>query len=309
MAIEALMILGPTASGKTALSLRLAQRVPLEIISVDSALVYRGMDIGSAKPTPQEMSLCPHHLIDIREISQPYSAADFRSDAKRLIREIRARGRFPLLVGGTMLYARALRRGIDEMPSTDPNVRAAVLSEACEKGWPAMHRELTRVDPQAAARIQPTDSQRIARALEVWRSTGRALSSFQQGEKTADPTIAVMGLVPGDRAKLHRLIGERFDGMVTKGLLDEVRDLMQRPDFDRDLPSMRSVGYRQAIDHLLGEYDFAEFLERGKVATRQLAKRQMTWLRPLQDIAVVDPYAFRLEDLEEKALCLIPNAI
>lgn len=308
MAVKALMILGPTASGKTALSLALARRLPVEIISVDSALVYRGMDIGSAKPTREELSVCPHHLIDIREISEPYSAADFRDDARRLIPEIRTRGHFPLIVGGTMLYARALRRGIDEMPATDPALRDQVAQEGMQKGWPALHQELTQVDPQAAARIQPNDSQRIARALEVWRSTGRPLSSFQQGNRPADPEIAVIGLVPGDRARLHALIGERFDAMVAAGLEAEVRGLMARSDFSRDLPSMRCVGYRQAIDYLLGECTREEFIAAGKAATRQLAKRQMTWLRPLTDIEVLDPYALSVEELLSHALRRIDPA-
>lgn len=309
MSIEALMILGPTASGKTALSLELARHLPVEIISVDSALVYRGMDIGSAKPSKDELAICPHHLIDIREISEPYSAADFCEDARRLIPQIRSRGHFPLIVGGTMLYARTLRRGIDEMPATDPALRAAVMREGAEKGWSVLHRELSLVDPQAAARIKPNDSQRIARALEVWRLTGRPLSSFQQGNQVADPSIAVIGLVPEDRTRLHALIGERFDAMVAAGLEDEVRALMSRSDFSRDLPSMRCVGYRQAINYLSGQCTREDFIEAGKAATRQLAKRQMTWLRPLRDIEVLDPYVLSVDELLTHALAKIdPSA-
>ncbi len=226
---RALMILGPTASGKTALALTLARKLPVEIISVDSALIYRGMDIGSAKPTREELALCPHHLIDIREIDDSYSAADFRTDALRLIDEIHARGRFPLIVGGTMLYAKALREGIDELPSADPGVRAAVLKEGKTFGWPAMHEKLAEVDPVTAARLAVNDSQRISRALEIYRQTGRAISDYQKGEAQPDPTIVTVGLVPGGRAHLHRVIGGRFDAMVASGLLDEVENLMKSP--------------------------------------------------------------------------------
>ncbi len=288
---RALMILGPTASGKTALALTLARKLPVEIISVDSALIYRGMDIGSAKPTREELALCPHHLIDIREIDESYSAADFRTDALRLIDEIHARGRFPLIVGGTMLYAKALREGIDELPSADPGVRAAVLKEGKTFGWPAMHEKLAEVDPVTAARLAVNDSQRISRALEIYRQTGRAISDYQKGESQPDPTIVTVGLVPGDRARLHRVIGGRFDAMVASGLLDEVENLMKSPRFIRESPAMRCVGYRQAVDYLLGECTREAFLDRAKAATRQLAKRQMTWLRSMKAVTVFDPYA------------------
>lgn len=288
---RALMILGPTASGKTALALTLARKLPVEIISVDSALIYRGMDIGSAKPTREELALCPHHLIDIREIDESYSAADFRTDALRLIDEIHARGRFPLIVGGTMLYAKALREGIDELPSADLGVRAAVLKEGKTFGWPAMHEKLAEVDPVTAARLAVNDSQRISRALEIYRQTGRAISDYQKGEAQPDPTIVTVGLVPGDRAHLHRVIGGRFDAMVASGLLDEVAGHMKSPRFIRESPAMRCVGYRQAVDYLLGECTWEAFLERAKAATRQLAKRQMTWLRSMKAVTVFDPYA------------------
>ena len=206
---RALLILGPTASGKTAASLKLARMFPCEIISVDSALIYRGMDIGSAKPSAQERAVCPHHLIDIRDINETYSAADFREDALHLIEEIRARGRLPLVVGGTMLYAKALREGIDELPQTSPEIRLEVNAEGRALGWPAMHEKLAQVDPAAAARLAPNDSQRIARAIEVFRMTGKTLSSLQAGARQPDPSLLTYGLVPADRAALHARIGRR----------------------------------------------------------------------------------------------------
>ena len=286
----ALVILGPTASGKSALSLELAKRFPVEIISMDSALVYRGMDIGTAKPTLEERAVCPHHLIDIRDIGESYSAADFLGDAVRLVKEIRARGRYPLIVGGTMLYAKALRDGINEMPSTSPEVRMAVASEAETLGWPAMHAQLAEVDPQIAARLSPNDSQRIGRALEVYRMTGRPLSAFHAEASKAPPfeTLTV-GLLPQDRKALHQRIEERFDLMLADGFLDEMRQLMQREDYDPESPAMRAVGYRQAIDFLEGRTDWAGFHLAGVAATRQLAKRQMTWMRSMPDVTLLDP--------------------
>lgn len=286
----ALVILGPTASGKSALSLELAKRFPVEIISMDSALVYRGMDVGTAKPTLEERAVCPHHLIDIRDIGESYSAADFLEDAVRLVKEIRARGRYPLIVGGTMLYAKALRDGINEMPSTSPEVRMAVASEAETLGWPAMHAQLAEVDPQTAARLSPNDSQRIGRALEVYRMTGRPLSAFHAEASKAPPfeTLTV-GLLPQDRKALHQRIEERFDLMLADGFLDEMRQLMQREDYDPESPAMRAVGYRQAIDFLEGRTDWAGFHLAGVAATRQLAKRQMTWMRSMPDMTLLDP--------------------
>ncbi len=291
VAPRALMILGPTASGKTALSLSLARALPVEIISVDSALIYRGMDIGSAKPDARERSVCPHHLIDICDIGQVYSAANFRDDALALIDDIASRGNVPLIVGGTMLYAKALREGIDELPSTDPAVRERVMAQGAASGWPAMHERLMRVDPVTAQRLAPGDSQRIARALEVFEMTGRPLSSFHRGDKRPDPSIVTVGLVPGERARLHDMIGKRFDQMLEQGFLEEVRGLMRRDDFLRDSPSMRCVGYRQAIDYVMGEVDYEGFVAAAKAATRQLAKRQMTWLRSMQEVTIMDPYA------------------
>ena len=289
---EALLLVGPTASGKSGLSLALAREFDVEIISMDSALVYRGMDIGTAKPTPEERAVCPHHLIDIRDIGEAYSAADFLDDTVKLVREIRARGRFPLIVGGTMLYAKALRDGINNMPSTDPAVREAVAREAAEIGWPAMHAKLAEVDPTAAARLSANDSQRIGRALEVFRMTGKPLSVFH-AERAAEPALQMIavGLLPPDRKRLHERIELRFDQMLADGFLDEMRTLMKRPDYDPESPAMRAVGYRQAIDYLEGRTDAAAFHLAGVAATRQLAKRQMTWMRSMPDLRLMDPEA------------------
>jgi tRNA dimethylallyltransferase len=287
----AIGLAGPTASGKTAAALAIAQRHDVEIISVDSALVYRGMDIGTAKPSAAELAAVPHHLIDIRAPRQAYSAAEFVLDARRLIGEIRARGRLPLLVGGTMLYFKALTHGLDDMPPADPTVRAELDAEAREKGWPAMHAELARVDPATAARLAPNDSQRIQRALEIQRITGRPLSAFHTSNPIAnkDPSTRGMPLIslePSDRSWLHARIAQRFDAMLQAGLLDEVRQLRARGDLDADLPSMRCVGYRQAwelLDAQTGDAPFPmeRLRELGINATRQLAKRQITWLRSM----------------------------
>ena len=296
---RALMLLGPTACGKTAVSLMLAREFAAEIISVDSALIYRGMDIGTAKPTREEQGGVPHHLIDILDIEESYSAAAFAEDAERLIGEISGRDRYPLLVGGTMLYAKALREGMDESPATDPAVRERITALGEELGWPAMHERLTQVDPITAARLAPNDRQRVGRALEVFEITGKPLSSLHTGTKVYDPTLAVAALFPQDRAKLHEMIGKRFDAMVEAGFLDEVRTLMARPGFDENLSSMHAVGYRQAIAHLKGETDFEQFLESGKAATRQLAKRQITWLRSMPGVVTFDPYEMPLERIKD----------
>ena len=297
MTYRALMILGPTASGKTALALELARRHPVEIISIDSALIYRGMAIGSAKPTKEELAICPHHLIDIRDITESYSAADFRADALRLMAEITSRGHFPLIVGGTMLYAKALREGMDELPAADVTVRERVAKEAAAVGWPTMHAKLAAVDPVSGAKLKPNDSQRIGRALEVFYQTGRPMSSFQTGVRPVDETIGVLGLVPENRAVLHQAIGERFDAMLQIGFMDEMKRLVADPRFDRESPAMRCVGYRQAAEFLAGEVDYATFVEKAKAATRQLAKRQMTWLRSMQGIPVVDALAMTKNEL------------
>ena len=285
---------GPTASGKTAIALALAAEVPVEIISVDSALVYRGMDIGTAKPSAAEQAAVSHHLIDLIDPLEAYSAAQFVADARRLIGEIRGRGRWPLLVGGTMLYFKALIEGLDTLPAADPALRAALDAEAAERGWPAMHAELARVDPVTAARLPPGDSQRIQRALEVFRASGRPLSSWHQaGQRQVADDGLLLSLEPDDRAWLHRRIAQRFDAMLEAGLLVEVQALRQRGDLHLGLPSMRCVGYRQAWE-CLDEGDLAPLRERGIAATRQLAKRQLTWLRSMpqrQRIAAEAPDA------------------
>ncbi len=287
---------GPTASGKTAgalaIAAALAPRVPVEIISVDSALVYRGMDIGTAKPTPAELAAAPHHLIDIRDPREAYSAAEFVQDATRLIAQIQARGALPLLVGGTMLYFKALMDGIDDMPPADAAVRARLDERAAGIGWPAMHAELARIDPPTAARLAPGDSQRIQRALEVWHVSGRPLSSFHTTKNGADrpspiATGALFSLEPQDRAWLHARIAERFTAMLAAGFLDEVMRLRARGDLHLQLPSMRCVGYRQAWESLDGTHPLATLPERGIAATRQLAKRQITWLRGMPDRHVI----------------------
>ena len=293
MSVDAIALVGPTASGKTAAALALAaalrERGGAEIISVDSALVYRGMDFGTAKPSREELAQVPHHLIDIIDPLQSYSAAEFAKDATRLIGEIRARGKTPLLVGGTMLYLKALLEGLNDMPPSDPQVRADIQQRAAERGWPAMHDQLQAVDPVTAARLAPGDSQRIGRALEVWTITGQPLSAFHQGTKPKTPRwhIPVISLEPLDRAWLHERIAQRFDAMLAAGFLDEVRALRARGDLNPDLPSMRCVGYRQAWQGLEEGWSAAEIRERGIFATRQLAKRQLTWLRGIPQRTVV----------------------
>lgn len=266
--------------------MRLAAEVPIEIVSVDSAQVYRGMDVGTAKPSAAERKAVPHHLIDIVDPTERYSAGRFRADAIRVAQEILLRNRIPLLVGGTMLYYRALSAGLDQLPAADPAVRATLDAEARERGWPALHAELARVDPAAAMRIKPGDAQRIQRALEIWRTTGRTLSSLQTAPAPALPfALEAFALVPEDRAELHRRIAARFDAMLEEGLVDELRRLRERHALGADLPSMRAVGYRHAWEFLEGRITQAELRERGIAATRQLAKRQLTWLRSLPGLA------------------------
>ncbi len=295
---------GPTASGKTAAALAIAREHDCEIISVDSALVYRGMDIGTAKPSAAELAQVPHHLIDIRDPLQAYSAAEFVRDATHLIHDITARGRLPLLVGGTMLYFKALFDGLDDMPPANAAVRAVLEQEAADKGWPALHAELALVDPVTAARLAPADSQRIQRALEVYRISGLPLSHFHSTPDAtkniateADSTRAraLISLEPLERSWLHGRIAQRFDAMLEQGFVDEVRRLRARGDLHADLPSMRCVGYRQVWEALnaheaAGAQDplpLAEVRERGIIATRQLAKRQITWLRSMPQRHVV----------------------
>ena len=284
---RAIALAGPTASGKSAAALAVARESGAEIVSVDSALVYRGMDIGTAKPTAAERTAVPHHLIDIRDPSQPYSAAEFVADASRLISQINSRGKLALLAGGTMMYFKALFEGLDEMPPANADVRAQIEADAAQRGWPALHEVLSLRDPVTAARLAPNDSQRIQRALEVLRTTGRPISSFHgQRSEPAFP-IALLSLEPVDRAWLHDRIEQRFDAMLAAGFLDEVKALHARGDLDASLPSMRCVGYRQAWEALEGSAPMDEMRDRGVFATRQLAKRQLTWLRGMPDRIVV----------------------
>lgn len=277
----AIFLMGPTASGKTALACSLSERFPLDLISVDSALVYRGMDIGTAKPDPSTLARYPHGLVDVRDPAEPYSAADFSVDARALMSSISARGRVPLLVGGTGLYFRALQQGLSDLPQADPLVRARLAAEAERIGWPAMHQRLAERDPVAASRIDANDVQRLQRALEVIELTGTPLSELQQGRSSATFPWRVLklALLPQDRRPLHERIAGRFDSMLADGFLDEMRALRQRQDLHADLPAMRAVGYRQAWQHLQGELDGPTFRDHAIFATRQLAKRQITWLR------------------------------
>jgi tRNA dimethylallyltransferase len=283
---------GPTAAGKSASTLALAERWPMEIINVDSATIYRGMDIGTAKPSPEEQARVPQHLLDILDPAQSYSAAEFRADARSLIDEIRARGRIPLLAGGTMMYYKALRDGLDDLPQADPALRAEIEARAAVHGWPALHAELALLDPVTAARLAPNDSQRIQRALEICQLTGQPMSALlRRGEQKPDDDAnhyLTISLEPSDRAALHARIEQRFDAMLAKGLLDEVRTLRARPDLHPGLPSVRCVGYRQMWAHLDGEVDLVTAREQGIAATRQLAKRQITWLRAQPDRVIVD---------------------
>ena len=285
---------GPTAAGKTAAALAIAKEYDCEIISVDSALVYRGMDIGTAKPSSAELVRVKHHLINIRDPLNAYSAAEFAVDAERLIRNISARGKLPLLVGGTMLYFKALRDGIDPMPAANAEVRAAIEAQAKAEGWPAMHAQLAKVDPETAARLAPMDSQRIQRALEVYQISGVPLSVFHLRQKSLATPLSsepsnpqsitpLISLEPADRTWLHERIAQRFDQMLSEGLMDEVHALRSRGDLHADLPSMRCVGYRQAWEALEGVWPLAELRDKGIFATRQLAKRQITWLRSMPE--------------------------
>ena len=292
----AIAVMGPTASGKTAFAIELAQRHGGEIVSVDSALVYRGLDIGAAKPDEAERAGVPHHLIDVREPWQPYSAAEFAEDARAAIEGIVARGRLPVLAGGTGLYFQALLHGLAPMPEADPALREAITAEAAERGWTALHDELARVDPAAATRIRPGDAQRIQRALEVYRASGRPISAWQRDPPPPRLPLRVLRLVlaPADRAVLHGRIALRFDRMLEAGFLDEVRRLralapLRGHPRPLDLPALRAVGYRQAWEHLDGLVGAEEFRQRGIAATRQLAKRQLTWLRGELDARWFDP--------------------
>jgi tRNA dimethylallyltransferase len=295
--IPVVLLMGPTGSGKSALALALAERLPLEIVSVDSAQVYRGMDIGTAKPDAAARARVPHHLIDLIDPVAAYSAARFRDDAIGAIAAIRSRGAVPLLAGGTMLYFKALQEGLSALPAAAPAVRARLDARAAAEGWPALHAELARVDPATAARLEPTDAQRIQRALEVYETTGRPLSALhgaRDAHGVPGKTI-VVALVPGDRAALHRRIAERFDAMLAAGLVAELASLRARYALTPDLPSMRCVGYRQVWEFLDGRIDAATLRAKGIAATRQLAKRQFTWLRAMPATAF-EPSAPHLAD-------------
>lgn len=302
--MRALMLLGPTASGKTALALDIAKRIPVEIISVDSALVYRGMDIGTAKPLAGELAQVPHHLIDIRDPSESYSAAEFGTDAWRLIDDIEARGRLPLLVGGTMLYARTLLHPMDDLPGARPDIRARLDAEAAEHGWPFLHARLAELDPPTAQRLHATDAQRIQRALEIIEITGQPLSALQQAGQRPKPhpDIRIISLEPSDRSVLHARIAQRFQQMLDGGFIDEVKQLHARPDLHAELPAMRTVGYRQVWQMLDGERLPDSLFEAGVAATRQLAKRQLTWLRSLPVDMRLD---FMQPDVLDRVMALI----
>ncbi len=304
----AVAIMGPTASGKTAAALEIARHVPCEIISVDSALVYRGMDIGTAKPTAAELAAVPHHLIDTLDPTESYSVMQFREDALRIAADIHARGKLPLLVGGTMLYFKGLRDGLDELPQADPALRAQLDMEIARHGVLALHRRLSEVDPVTAARLKPTDTQRIQRAMEIYLLSGQPMSSLLS--RSSAPSLPFellpIALEPSDRSQLHQRIEQRFDAMLTASpsLLDEVSALRARGDLHLGLPSMRCVGYRQAWEHLDGQYDRATLREKGIAATRQLAKRQLTWLRSMEDRIVIDCLA---PDAAAQVLAVLQN--
>ncbi|MBP6382447.1 MAG: tRNA (adenosine(37)-N6)-dimethylallyltransferase MiaA [Pseudomonadales bacterium] len=307
----AICLMGPTASGKTALALALADHLRCELISVDSAQVYRGMDIGTAKPEPAVLARHPHRLIDIRDPSEPYSAAGFRRDALAAIAQILAAGRTPLLVGGTMLYFRTLIHGLAPMPGADPAIRAGIAELAAREGWAAVHRRLAEVDPGSAARIDPANRQRVQRALEVFLASGRPMSSLHAAQSRATDLpcrLLQLALVPADRAALHRRIAERFHAMLAAGFLDEVRALKARGDLHPDLPAIRSVGYRQAWDYLEGLVSREAMIERAIAATRQLAKRQLTWLRSWPDLETLPAGHPEPDKLLKAALKLVEAA-
>jgi tRNA dimethylallyltransferase len=305
---QVLLIMGPTGAGKTDLAIRLAERYPIEIVSVDSAMVYRGMDIGTGKPPAEVLARHPHHLVDILDPSETYSAGQFVRDVGDAIGAIRRRGRLPVLVGGTMLYFRALRRGLAALPSADPEVRAQIDAQAQRVGWPAMHAELASFDPRSAARIQPNDAQRIQRALEVYRISGRTLSDFHAEAQQPDPNLAftTYAWVPADRERLYDAIRMRFHAMLQAGLLDEVRRLHSRADLHADLPSIRAVGYRQLWEYLDGQVSLEAAVDKAIVATRHLARRQLIWLRAEEDIKflnALEPNAHAHIEREVVRLC------
>jgi tRNA dimethylallyltransferase len=288
--IPALAVLGPTASGKSALGLWMAEQgFPIEIISLDSALVFRDMNIGTAKPTPQELAVVPHHLIDIITPSETFSAAEFVTECHTLIDDIRARGKVPVILGGTMMYYKTLVSGLDDLPPADADIRQRIEQQAMHEGWPAIHAQLAEVDAITAARLKPNDSQRIQRALEVFQITGKPLSSFHMRDQHAGASIPTLAIEPSDRAVLHKRIETRFLDMLQQGLVEEVIELRHKYVLDETMPSMRCVGYRQVWEHLHGQSSREQMIERGIAATRQLAKRQITWLRSTSNKEVVDP--------------------
>lgn len=301
------VLLGPTASGKTAVASALYQQVDCSLISVDSTQVYKRMDIGSAKPSADELRDTPHELIDIREPWETYSAAEFCRDASRLIEAAKATNRVPVLVGGTMMYFRSLLGGLADMPAADADVRAQILAEAERSGWQSLHDELARVDPVAAERIHPNDPQRLQRAIEVYRLTGETITSRQRRSTSAMPegSLLKVGLFPEDRARLHAVVGERFDAMLEDGLVGEVEALRLCSEIHRGLPSQRAVGYRQVWDVITGEYPEIQLAERGKAATRQLAKRQLTWMRSMDNLHLYDPFAVSTAHIAEQLVQLI----
>lgn len=296
----AIFLMGPTASGKTGLAVELYQHLPIELISVDSALVFKGMDIGTAKPDAETLAKAPHHLIDLIPPTEVYSAANFRNDALKLMADITARGKVPLLVGGTMLYFKALQGGLSALPEADPEVRAKLDAEALKVGWPAMHAKLAKIDPATAARLEPGDAQRVQRALEVFEISGKTMTELHQASTGDDLPYRLLkvALVPSDRSVLHSRIATRFDDMLKQGFLEEVRTLLkQYPALTPEFPSMRCVGYRQALEHLAGDYDAPELRDRGIFATRQLAKRQLTWLRGMDDTFEVNCLSLNMYEL------------
>lgn len=307
----AIFLMGPTASGKTGLAVELYQHLPLELISVDSALVYQDMNIGTAKPDAATLAQAPHHLIDVIPPTQAYSAANFRNDALRLMADITARGKIPLLVGGTMLYFNALQSGLSNLPEANPELRALLDDEAARIGWPAMHQKLANIDPETAARLKPTDAQRIQRALEVCELSGKPMTAlYQESEQSTFPyDLLKIAIVPSERKVLHERIALRFEQMLAQGFLDEVRQLLNTyPSLTAETPSMRCVGYRQALEHLRGDYDLAELTEKGIAATRQLAKRQLTWLRGMDDTWEVDCLSLDLYSQVEAKITSFINA-
>ena len=282
---------GPTAAGKSAATLALAQRWPIEIIVMDSATIYQGMDVGTAKPSKQEQALVPHHLLDIRDPAESYSAAEFQRDANLLITQIQNRGHLPLICGGTMLYYKALREGLNNLPAADPAVRAAIDNEAQALGWPALHRQLAEFDPVTAARLAPNDSQRLQRAIEIYRVSGRTMSDWLADSRPEQPDqhqFVTISLEPSDRLALHERIAIRYHAMIKEGLLDETRALHARPDLHLGMPSVRCVGYRQLWDYLDGRISLDQAIEQALAATRQLAKRQLTWLRSIPERNTID---------------------